>query len=113
MSSQWEQLGSEDAIELQENFSQNFITIPMFKSGKLSQLVLNKCLDMSTTDWDSDHPSYLLRKKWVEGLEAEVLKVSSHGWKKGKIRVHVTVEFIPDEPESPLDNIRKSLTFNE
>ncbi len=107
MSNQWEKLGPEDAIELQEKFSEEFITISTFKSGKLTQFVLNKCLNMYGKDWESDNQNHLLRKKWVEGLNAEVLKVGSFGWKKGKIRVNVTVEFMPDEPESPLDEYRE------
>ncbi|MDJ0904188.1 MAG: KGK domain-containing protein [Xenococcus sp. MO_188.B8] len=44
-----------------------------------------------------------------EGEDCEILKASSLGWQKGKIRINVTLEFIPDEPEkieSPLDDIR-------
>lgn len=48
------------------------------------------------------------------GKECEILQVGSNGWKKGKIRLKVSLEFIPDEPEikeieSPLDDIRQSI----
>ncbi|WP_107669195.1 KGK domain-containing protein [Cyanothece sp. BG0011] len=48
------------------------------------------------------------------GQNCEILQVGSNGWKKGKIRLKVSLEFIPDEPEikeieSPLDDIRQSM----
>ena len=49
-----------------------------------------------------------------EGKECEILKAGSKGWQKGKIRVNVTLEFIPDESdkiESPLDDVRQE--FNQ
>ena len=52
---------------------------------------------------------------WYQtGKDCEILQVGSNGWKKGKIRLKVSLEFIPDEPEmkrieSPLDDIRKSM----
>ena len=59
--------------------------------------------------------SYLTNNKWLtEGKDCEILQVGSNGWKKGKIRLKVSLEFIPDEPEineieSPLDDIRQSM----
>ena len=54
------------------------------------------------------------------GVEAEVLDPESNGWKKGKVRMRVVLEFCPDEPEeivtnnnsenNSLDNIRKNIT---
>lgn len=41
-----------------------------------------------------------------EGLPCEVLKPCSN-WQKGKVKLHL--EFCPDEPISPLDDIRQSL----
>ena len=41
-----------------------------------------------------------------EGLPCEVLKPGAP-WRKGKIKV--SLEFCPDEPISPLDDIRQSL----
>ncbi|EAZ90202.1 KGK domain-containing protein [Crocosphaera chwakensis] len=48
------------------------------------------------------------------GQNCEILQIGSNGWKKGKIRLKVSLEFIPDEPEikkieSPLDDIRQSM----
>jgi len=55
-----------------------------------------------------------------DGIDCEILKIGAKGWQKGKIRIRVSVEFIPDEPEieqtpetthpeSPLDDIRRMI----
>ncbi len=54
---------------------------------------------------------------FTDGIACEVLQVGSPGWKKGRVRFKMSVEFIPDEPEpvemssqnneSPLDDIRQ------
>jgi hypothetical protein len=46
-----------------------------------------------------------------EGEECEILRAGSQGWQKGKLKINVTLEFIPNEPEpeiSPLDDIRQA-----
>ncbi|HEY9771779.1 MAG TPA: KGK domain-containing protein [Coleofasciculaceae cyanobacterium] len=51
-------------------------------------------------------------KLWFhEGEECEILRAGSKGWQKGKIKINVTLEFIPDEAEekSPLDDVRQEL----
>ena len=48
---------------------------------------------------------------FYQGQECEILKAGSPGWQKGNIKIKVTLEFIPDEPEvekSPLDDIRQA-----
>lgn len=57
------------------------------------------------------------QKFLVDGLDAEALKIGAKGWQKGKIRVRVTLEFEPDEPEtnkpeSPLDDLRRMMNEN-
>lgn len=51
-------------------------------------------------------------KTWFyEGGECEILRAGSPGWQQGKIKINVTLEFIPDEVEedkSPLDDIRQA-----
>ena len=54
------------------------------------------------------------QKLLYDGLDAEVLRLGAKGWQKGKIKIKVTVEFCPDEPEisepeSPLDDLRQLL----
>ncbi|TAG95801.1 MAG: hypothetical protein EAZ09_07435 [Oscillatoriales cyanobacterium] len=64
-------------------------------------------------------------------MDCEILGVGAQGWKKGKIKLklNVTIEFCPDEPEveetpennqleisapeSPLDDLRRQLLNHE
>lgn len=60
-------------------------------------------------------------EKWFgEGVDCELLKLGAKGWQKGKLRVKLTVEFCPEQPEieesqtnnqseSPLDDIRQMI----
>ncbi len=59
-------------------------------------------------------------KEWfTKGVECEILDTDGKGWKKGKVRIQVSLEFQPDEPEieaietnpseSSLDDIRRKL----
>ncbi|XWK88498.1 MAG: KGK domain-containing protein [Phormidium sp.] len=57
------------------------------------------------------------QKLLVDGLDAETLKIGAKGWQKGKIRVRVILEFEPEEPESnepesPLDDLRRMMNEN-
>ena len=62
----------------------------------------------------SDFKNTNLISTWFHnGQECEILRAGSNGWQKGKIKVNVTLEFIPDEPEvekSPLDDLRQDST---
>jgi hypothetical protein len=41
-------------------------------------------------------------KEFLEtGVNGELLKIGSRGWRKGKIRMKVSLEFIADEQEEP------------
>ncbi len=49
-----------------------------------------------------------------QGAKCRILKAGANGWKKGQVKINVSVEFIPDEPEprqyqSPLDEIRQEI----
>lgn len=57
-----------------------------------------------------------------DGIDCEVLKIGAKGWQKGKVKIklQVSLEFYPDEPEieeiavsneteSPLDDIRRMI----
>jgi hypothetical protein len=55
--------------------------------------------------------------KLHEGVDCRILQAGSDGWKKGKLKISINVEFIPDEPEtnqyqSPLDEIRQEIQQN-
>ncbi|MBW4665182.1 MAG: hypothetical protein KME01_13430 [Chroococcus sp. CMT-3BRIN-NPC107] len=64
--------------------------------------------------------------KWFsDGKDCEILSIGAKGWQKGKLRIKFTLEFCPDEPEvieitqskeiennqpeSPLDDIRRMM----
>ena len=58
----------------------------------------------------------------TEGTESEILKVASSGWTKGRFKLKMALEFIPDEPEIqdksesteyklPIDEIRNHPSF--
>jgi hypothetical protein len=55
------------------------------------------------------------RERWLgDGVDCEILKPGAKGWQKGKIRIRVSIEFCPDQPEisqpeSPLDDIRQRI----
>ena len=47
------------------------------------------------------------RDQWyIEGLPCEVLS-PNQSWRKGKVKI--SLEFIPDEVESPLDSVREEI----
>ena len=70
--------------------------------------------------------SPLSNKEWSsltkEGIDGEILGATTKGWKKGKVRIKVILEFCPEDledldndetfaaqPKSPLDDIRKTI----
>lgn len=70
-----------------------------------------------------------IKELWSEGKDCEVLRLGAKGWQKGKLRIKVSVDFSPDEPdieeplasdeikiaqpESPLDDIRRELLLSK
>ncbi|MEG4318506.1 MULTISPECIES: KGK domain-containing protein [unclassified Microcoleus] len=92
----------------------------------LSQQRLN--IDVGLT---TDQTRYLYEKWFGQGIDCEILRVGARGWKKGKmkLKLNVTIEFCPDEPEveeipennesetsqpeSPLDDLRRQLLDRE
>jgi len=95
-------------------------------SNSLSEQKLEIAIDYS------ENGKYYLYENWFgKGIDCEILRVGAQGWKKGKIRLklNVTVEFCPDEPEveqtpennesetsqpeSPLDDLRRQLLNHE
>ena len=56
-------------------------------------------------------------KLWFEdGEKCEILKADALGWQTGKLKlkINLSLEFIPDEPqaESPLDDVRQEINQN-
>ncbi|MEG4071954.1 KGK domain-containing protein [Microcoleus sp. Pol14C2] len=95
----------------------------------LIQLLSQKQLNI---DVGSKTHRYVAYENWFgKGIDCEILRVGAQGWKKGKIKLklNVTIEFCPDEPEveetpennesetsqpeSPLDDLRRQLLNQE
>jgi len=64
--------------------------------------------------------------KWFSaGKDCEILKIGAKGWQKGKVKIRISLEFCPEEPEdtetpennqpetnapeSPLDDLRRMI----
>ena len=82
---------------------------------KLKHIVYRALVDAGISSMTSHIKSYSDFKNtntWFKkGEECEILRAGSKGWQKGKLKVNVTLEFIPDEIEevkSPLDDIRQA-----
>lgn len=89
-------LKSDEVISLNEWKDRVVVSHKTFKVSEFIYGLLEKM------DHDAEK-----RIKWKEGVECEVLSPNT-GWKKGKIRV--TLEFIPEESESILDDIRQTIS---
>ena len=97
--------------------------VNIFKSvipNKLQEELAKQNLPIQATKLIEDNRTKRLINKvdnnvWFEeGVSFEILRAGSPGWQKGKMRINVTLEFIPDEPEekSPLDDVRQELEQN-
>ncbi|WP_206815910.1 KGK domain-containing protein [Chroococcus sp. FPU101] len=89
-------LKSDEVISLNDFKDRAILSHKTFKAEEFIYGLLEKM------DHDAEK-----RIKWRDGVECEILSPNA-GWKKGKIRV--TLEFIPDEPESILDDIRQTIS---
>lgn len=92
---------------------------PMFKTAQLTTKI--KQLSQRYSGGNAE----LIEKWFEEGVSCEVLRFDSKAWQKGKVRIKVILEFCPDEPEivettqsketennqpeSPLDDIRRMM----
>lgn len=100
----------EDVINFGKDNGQFFHSDPMMKLEDFIRRVKRKFLHISSHDWYKTDDWVFYRKEWLDnGKNCEVLHLGAKQWKKGRVRVKVTVEFCPDEAESPLDDIRHSV----
>ncbi|WP_036486749.1 KGK domain-containing protein [Myxosarcina sp. GI1] len=86
--------------EFKKNVTETFRRNGM---GSIGQFLSNTCKGLNPSKW------------LIEGDECEILSANHLGWQKGKIKIKMTLEFIPDKPEeniseSPLDSIRQEIT---
>ena len=111
-------LNENDAIEIKDEREnkreQVFIPHPMFKVKDLIKTIQCRLLNIDINRFHENNENINHRKKWItKGIHSEVLQLGNHQWKKGKLRINVTVEFIPDEVESPLDDVRQGSNHYE
>ncbi|MCT7983445.1 hypothetical protein NG796_09070 [Laspinema sp. A4] len=119
MSSKFEPVNDEEVVSIpQANQRIPSLNHPMIKFGDLRGALI-KVIKGYFLSASSDADEKL---KWLgDGVDVEILKYGSPGWKKGKLRIKINLEFCPDEPEhqqtlnqretrefeSPLDEIRR------
>ena len=91
----------------------------------------NKCFETVQNNFVSQSKgsvSFRSNKEWSswieEGIDCKILGATTKGWKKGKVRIRVILEFCPEgseedwdnegantaQPKLPLDDIRKTIT---
>lgn len=84
-----------------------------FQSKGLDELASKLSNRGGVPVWKDNKPLWL-----SQGIKTEILRLNGKGWQKGKIRIKLTLEFCPDEPElketaantgteSPLDDLRR------
>ncbi|MEG3969107.1 KGK domain-containing protein [Microcoleus sp. T2B6] len=111
---------------LRAEMSNSFL--PRLESA-LQELCKTPGLQINTSKYDP-HFNRTHQQQWFrDGIDCEALKIGAKGWQKGKVRIRVTIEFCPDEPEveetpennesetsqpeSPLDDLRRQLLNQE
>lgn len=106
-------IGEKDVISLSKDSPDNIV---MYNRTLKVKDIIDYCNQkVLEADFDDLKNYYKKRMKWIdEGLECEVLNLGANQWKKGKVRIKISFEFCPDEPEepeyeSPLDDIRREI----
>lgn len=103
-------IDSEEVVSVQVP-DKLFMDYPMFKVGQLVSKIQFMVQGFGAYDAQKT-------KNWFsEGIDCEIFQLGAKGWKKGKVRIRLSVEFLSDEPEpsqfeSPLDDIRKKINEN-
>lgn len=91
------------------------------KVKKTLQAAFNEIIPSALVKHNTDEKLEIYTRynsSWFsEGVDCRILKAGSSGWQKGKLKLKVTIEFIPDELEiteyeSPLDDIRREIQQN-
>ena len=112
-------LCGDDVVKLQNEGEQIHLASPLFRMDEFEQRIKAEILGLSVSNLTD--PSVYAKPKlqWLEdGVSCETLVARQGKWQTGKIKIKLSVEFIPDaitEParaesassESPLDDIRR------
>lgn len=117
MNDKFEPLGSEEVLSVKED-NKILLSQLMFTPGQLIahiKFILTRHAGNRTNE---------NLEKWLgEGVDCEALKFGANAWQEGKVRLKVSVEFCPNEPEiqetpeieetpqpeSPLDDLRQKI----
>ncbi|KJH73489.1 KGK domain-containing protein [Aliterella atlantica] len=106
---EFEFIDNEDTVlSVPKSNERIWLSHPMFKTGELLKHINSKAIGIDFHHWE-DENAYKERKRWYEeGVDCEMLQPNSN-WKKGKLKIRISLEFRPDRPESPLDDIRQQI----
>ncbi|MCT7989676.1 KGK domain-containing protein [Laspinema olomoucense] len=122
MSNDFEPLRADEVLSV-ENDLKILVGHPTFKVNELKQILINNLQDYDSALFRKGNTDENLPGIFTDGINAQVLKYGANGWQEGKIRIQISLEFCPDEPEdeeipasnkwessepeSPLDDIRR------
>ena len=98
MGNGFESLNQDDVVSVKPD---TFNNLDVSKTFKVLDLIVAIREYVGADGTDEENLYY------GKGLNSEVLKLGAKGWQKGKVRI--TLEFCPDEPESPLGDLRQQL----
>ena len=92
----------------------NLAKVGQFRNLVKAALNDNKILDKIFEILRANGVNINPKDAFENGLNGELLKIGAKGWQKGKLRIKVSLEFYPDEPEisepeSPLDDLRQMI----
>lgn len=115
MSDKFKPLEDQEVLSLEEN---NKILLPQLMVTP-EQLIVEMKFILARHAGNRTNENL---EKWLdEGVDCATLKFGSKAWQKGKVKIKLSVEFCPDEPEikaaaaknettqpeSPLDDLRQ------
>jgi len=127
MNKQVKLLESNEVVTV-KNYYQIAILHSTFRVGELTEALMQDLSIFVTADYEGKQKECLKKGWFEEGIDCEVLKLGAKDWQKGKIKIRVSLEFCPNEPdveetsanrqpeisksESPLDDIRQMMNGN-
>jgi hypothetical protein len=110
-------LESEEVLSVEEN-DKILLQSLMFTGGQLISQMKS-----ILSGYGGNRTNENLNRWLGKGVDCKTLKFGAKGWQKGKIRIRVSLEFCPDQPEvqetpasneiaqpeSPLDDLRQMI----
>ena len=114
------QLCHDDVVKLQNEGEQVHLSHPLFRMDEFEQRIKAEVLGIHISDLENPSAYTKPKLNWLEdGVDCEALVARQGKWQNGKIRIKLSIEFIPEpstelfkpesvSSESPLDDIRQS-----